>query len=474
MLAGQAARFVVSAITFMLLARWLGKEPFGLLAMAELVTSVVLAVGGFGFGVAVVQRPTLDGAALNRLFRINLLLSVALWGGVTLGGAALALFFGRPVLVPLVATLGLGVLIDNAATLHAGLTQRRMRFAALARIEVGSVVLGCGAGLSAAAAGAGVWALAAQQGVVLTARSVGLVRAAGPWPGRGAGVAAADDPAYRALLAYGGGHTLARVVKELSGRLDQLVIGRLAGVASLGAYRNAHQWALLPLQQGLSPLTTVATAGACRRHAAGDAVAYRRYMRRAAEAAATVTVPAVVFMMVAAGPVVALVLGPDWAEAEPLLRILSVGLLAVIPTMLLKPVMYAAGRMRPVVQVNLMSAAWSVAGVAGGAAWGVPGIAWGVSLSRYAAAAVTLPWGRRGSAVTVADLVAPLCTPLMLSGVAGGAAWALTPAATRLMGSTFAVVPLAAVFGGLYAGLTLSLPGPRGRVLAGLSLLRRR
>lgn len=461
MLAGQGGRFLAATATLMVLARWLGPEPFGLLAMAELVTATALTIGGFGFGVAVVQRPTLDPAALGRLFRVNLGLSLVVYAGVVAGGVALAAFFGRPALVPLTALIGLGVMIDHAATLHAGLAHRRMRFGAVAAVEAGSVVLGCIAALIAARQHAGVWALALQVVVTLVARGVGLVAIAGPWPRDRGGVASARDPEYRAMLRYGGGHTLSRVIKDVSERLDQLVIGRFAGAASLGFYRNAQRWAWLPLQQLLSPLTTVATAGASRHFAAGDAAAYRRYVRRAAEGGSAIVVPAVVFSVCCAGPVVALVLGPDWAAAAPLLGVLSLGLLGAVPTMLLKVVMYAEGRLRPLVKINLMTALATVGGVAVGSAWGVVGVAWGIGVARCLAAAVAVAWGCHASPVRAVDLLAPIVQPLAVAAVAGLAARGCTPAIEGWVGPPFAALLLGPLFAALYVALSPLLPGTR-------------
>lgn len=182
-LGAQAVQLAVGTASGIALARLLGPRAFGLYAMVYAVADAAAAVRDFGFPMAVVaaERPTRD--QLTALWwhhvRLNGLVSL---GMVTLA-PALAAFYGEPLLVPIALSVEVGSLAVAVTALHLALLRRRLAFGAVARVEVGAVLVSSVAAVVAAVAGAGVWALVIQHVVLGFLRGAGFLAASRWWPG---------------------------------------------------------------------------------------------------------------------------------------------------------------------------------------------------------------------------------------------------------------------------------------------------
>ena len=124
---------------------------------------------------------------------------------------------------------GLGVAAES-------LLRRELRFQWLANLDVSAYAIGYGlVGIALALAGWGVWALVAGQitqgllrtGVLLIYRRPSLRQ---PF----------DLRAFRDLVYFGGGFTVARAANYVAVQGDNLVVGRFLGPQALGFYGRAY------------------------------------------------------------------------------------------------------------------------------------------------------------------------------------------------------------------------------------------
>jgi hypothetical protein len=155
--------------------------------------------------------------------------------------------------------MGSGFLFAGLMTQHVALIQRQMRFRALARVEVGSQVVAAAAGVAAALAGWGYWALVVR-GVTGSFVQMVAVWVAVPWrpdrPRRAAGSGS--------LVRFGGYITAFQAVNYVGRNLDNVLIGRVLGGATLGIYSKAYQLLMLPLSMVNGPISGVAVPALAR------------------------------------------------------------------------------------------------------------------------------------------------------------------------------------------------------------------
>jgi len=310
-----AVATAVSAAVFLLAARLLAVEDFGSAALALALVSAAGCLLPVAFGEAIVQRREITAAHLDSVFWLCLAAAGILYLAVLAAAAALARGAGDPALAAILPVLGLRLVIDALAAVPLALIARRMRFRQIALRTTVANLAGGAACIGLAFAGFGVWAIVAMHLVTAAAGAAVLWAAAGWRPGRALSAAALRDLSRFGLAAAG-----LRALDEL--RLDQLLLGLLAGPATLGLYYFARR--LFQIATDLTVGIVSPVAGVLLATVQSDRDRRREAFRIGSFAAAAAALPAAAAMLILAGTAVPLLFGPHWEGAVPAVRALAV------------------------------------------------------------------------------------------------------------------------------------------------------
>ncbi len=367
-LVAQTARFGLQFLYQVGLARLLAPADFGVVAMAAPMLAFVGLFADFGLTQATVQKPDMDAAQLTFIFWANLALS-GLAGAVAFAAApAIALFYGDERVGGVVTALSATFLLGGLGAQHLALLNRRLAFVRLAAVDLASFVAGAGAGLVAALHGAGYRAVVVTQ-LVTSAASLalawGVVRFV---PGRPRWTAEA-----RGLLGFGRDLTGFNLANFFARNLDNVLIGRFAGEASLGLYDRAYKLLLLPLGQITGPFAKVATPLLARLH--DDSEAYCRAYLRLLETVLLLTYPGMAFALVSSDLLIPTVLGPQWAGVSPIFSILALGGFFAPVSNSAGWLFVTQGRTREMRDWGFVSSAMFVLSFVAGLRWGAIGVA---------------------------------------------------------------------------------------------------
>ena len=310
---------LISLAILAILFRLIAPEQFGLLAMVMPLLVFFRHFGMLGLNVATVQRQTLSAGQVSSLFWLNLLLGL-LTAAVTAACAPLLVwFFNRPELAWLTVALAGTAVVATLGAQHHALLERNLRMAPLAVSRLISQLCAATAAVSAAWAGMGVWALVIQLYVELAAFGL-LVWLLEPWrpkaPTRG-------EPVGE-LVRFGGAFTAASLLFALAQNIDKVLVGFALGAATLGLYSQAFNVMMKPVYLLTVPLAGVMLPGLSR--AAHDPASYRLMLLAFSRLIAVVTIPAGVGLFLVAPEVMQLLGGDAWAEAGPILRVLSLAI----------------------------------------------------------------------------------------------------------------------------------------------------
>jgi O-antigen/teichoic acid export membrane protein len=90
---------------------------------------------------------------------------------------------------------------------------------------------------------------------------------------------------------------------------------------------------------------------------------------------AAVQVPAMVCLALLAEPVVRVLLGPQWGEVPPLVRLMAMGMVWMFPAFLTYPMLVALGRIRETLVSSLISIPPSILLIAAAAPYGLTAVA---------------------------------------------------------------------------------------------------
>jgi len=204
-----------------------------------------------------------------------------------------------------------------------------------------------------------------------------------------------------------------RVGQFLSGKVDALIVGGLAGTSQLGVYNVASDLSMMlteeivgPLGRGLMP-----NYAKLSHDPAALAAAYNHVLR----VAAIVVLPLGMGLSVLSGDVVLLILGDQWAQAGQLVEMLALySMLVAIMHIMSNQILIVSGHERTSAVLMWVRLAILVPViVAAGQTWGVDGIAVG----RLAVAACVFPLVvvvlTRSIPLTVIDVLIALWRPLL-------------------------------------------------------------
>ena len=313
---GRLASLLVDLVANLLLTRALGPGPFGLVAMAATVMTILQTLGDAGVG----QSLLTDRAGGARRTGAALLLSGALGLAVTLASLALTplvlrLYPDHPeVLGPWLVACGLAV-PSILLNVPLSLAQRAERFELLAGSRLAATLVASLVALALARTHHDAWPLLARQ-VLAIALQLAIC-----WLVLRPAVARPTRADVEEVRAFASGFVGFQVLNALQRNAHGPLLGRWLGDAALGQYGLASRVLMLPIEQVGGLLSTVAYPRIARLAPDGPAVAaaISTLMREVA----TLTTPVCLGVAVAAPELVSVLFGPAWAPAVLPCRILS-------------------------------------------------------------------------------------------------------------------------------------------------------
>jgi O-antigen/teichoic acid export membrane protein len=463
----SGANAVLRILVLIVLTRLLTPVDFGVVGAALIVIGFSAIFSQLGLAPALVQRRELEPVHVQTAFVSSALIGLAFAGLLWLFAPQVAEFFHMRASAGVLRALAWLFPIRGICSVAECLVQRDLGFSWLARRDVLSYALGYGVvGIGLAWAGWGVWALVtAQLAQAVLDAGLLLVRYPPSWR---------TPPSWRAfreLLHFGAGFSLARVGNFLANQGDNIVIGRVMGPASLGIYTRAYQIMAAPTTLLGDVLDRVLFPTMAR--VQGDRQRLATAYLQAVASIALVMLPVGVVMTVLAPEFVTVLLGPRWGAVVAPFQVFAIALLFRTSYRMSDSLARATGAVYRRAWRQLIYAALVFLAAWVGSHWSVAGVAVGVlaslTLNFFLMAQLSLgvsglTWRRFGEAHLPAMLCAAVAGTLALASVTllrqGGA-----PPVVRLLGA-------AAVTGAGFALALWRIPrpllGPHGVRAVGL------
>jgi O-antigen/teichoic acid export membrane protein len=429
-IASQGALFVLRIGSLIVLARLLDPTDFGVIGMATVVTGSFNLFRDAGLSMVTVQRADITEEQISTLFWVNMLVGALLALISVALAPVLATFYREPRVFWVAVALGLAFVVNAAGVQHSALLQRRMRFDALAIIEIASWLASVAVGLILAMNGYGYWALA-WMAVILPA-----VSTAGAWlfarwipgpPRRGVGI--------RSMLGFGGTVTLNTIIVYVAYNADKLLVGRVWGAQALGIYGRASQLINIPTENLNSAIGGVAVSTLARlQH---DQARFKSYFVKSYSLVLALTVPTTIACALLADDMIAVLLGPKWMDAAPIFRLMAPTILAFAIINPLTWMLFATGHVQRSLNMAFLLAPAVIAGYVAGLPYGAQGVAFGYSAAMALLTVPLVVWAVRGSVISVDDVLQAI-RPVLMSAVT---ATVVTFAALRLWGGGLDAFP---------------------------------
>lgn len=434
---GKVAHALLHVAVLAILARLLTPAEFGVVSAALIVIGLSAIVSQVGLGPALVQRHELERRHIDTAFIASVVLGIVLGAALWVGAPLAALFFRIDEVGPVLRGLAWLFPIQGLATVALSLMRREFRFRWLANLEVLSYGVGYGGvGITTALLGWGVWALVAGNLAQSAVKTVMLLKDQPPRI-----TAKPEWSAFKDLMYFGGGFTVAKIANQVAQQGDYLIVGRFLGPAALGYYGRAYNLMSAPASGFGKILDSVLFPTMARVQSEPQrlAAAYRRGIALIA----LIVVPSSAALILLAPEVIHVVLGARWTAVVAPFQILAVGMLFRTSSKLADALTRATGAVYRRAWRQILYAVLVVGGAIIGQRWGIAGVAWFVLLAltvNFAQMAhlslgeASMTWSSFCKAQLPAFLVAAVSSPLVWLLTTAFRRWGVFPVATLAAG----------------------------------------
>ena len=422
-----------------ILARLLTPEQFGVYAVALTVQSILMTIADLGLSADLVRSKEPEKIAPT-VATLGLVSSSLVTAVTFFGSPLLAELLGSPEAAPAIAVLAFTLLLAGVSLVPYSMMLRRFQQRELFLIGVVDFVVSTAVTLALVAAGYGVMALAIGRVAAQTVASTLQFMYARVRPQFGI-----DRAVVSPVLAFGVPIATANLLAWALINIDNIVLARIAGATALGYYViafNVSSWPMSALSQSVRAIslpyfsrTENSADGLSRIVAVGWAVA----------------LPAGAVLAVLSGPVIGVLYGDNWLPSAPVLAALGVfGSLRVIFD-ILTAFLYAKGRSKPVLWVQILWIVTLTAGmVAATQSFGIVGAGWVHVLVAFLVVLPAYLLALRTSGVSVLGVLRRSWWPTLATLPAAAAAWVIclyvvNPVAQLLLGGFVAVAVYAAI-----------------------------
>jgi len=360
---------VISWIATAYAARQLSPAHYGLVSMAMIAIGLVRMVEDFGLDAILVQDRTIVGERQARLAGFIVCAGVVLCALFVALSHPVALFFAEPQVAPIVALLSVLCVFDALQVVPRAQLQREMRFARLAWAQFLQVIVTQGTLVIGAHQGWGVWALVCNTlagSLAVTLLLIVWCPYSLRWPRHVQSLARPLVQGWRVLAS--------RIAYYAYSNADQVIVGRVLGKESLGAYSFATTLSTT-LSQEIASVVSRVVPGIFSAVQSNPGE-LRRYFLILTELVAYLTLPISLGLALTADYAVHIVLGPQWDAVVVPLQILCIYAGLYTSQLLIGPVLMWTGQFRANMWCSVLAGIGLPIGFWAGTQWGLPGVAW--------------------------------------------------------------------------------------------------
>lgn len=455
--------------TTAIMARVLTPAETGLYMTANAVILLADNFRNFGVGIYIIQEKQVDRTLMRSAFTVTLAITLAIAAAIYIGAGSIASFYASPELKTLLVVATLGFLAVPFGSPVMALLQRDMAFRAVACINSAAALAGFAVTVTLGLRGFGpisyIWGFIATSFVIAI-----LAFAARPqvWM---------FVPSFHGasrLLSFGVVSSLITVANMIYDLLPRLAFGKILGFDAVGLYSRAINVCQLPdraVTSALSPVILPAFASQAR---AGGSL--KESYLRGLSLMLAVQWPALITLAMLANPIVHLLLGPQWGQVPPLVRMMALANLALAPAALTFPVLVAAGRIKDALWSSLVSLPPSVAIVVAAAFVSLEAVAASLFVVAPLQMLVAYLFIRRAIGLTWAELARASRDSALLTlgcALAPVVVVALSPAGFELNGLQTLAALIGAAVGWLAVLIGIDHPA-KHEIALGLRFLSRR
>lgn len=407
---------LISFGSFVVLARLLSPQDFGIVALAGVFIFFCNLLTGHSFADVLVQRPTVDDDHFDTAFWSTLAIAATMTAVLVAGAEPIAALLDEPALAGPLRWLSLLPLINALSSVQVALLRRRMRFDVVARVTLLGRTIGASVGIGMALAGMGYWSLVGQQlagQLVMMAMFV-----SGSWRPR----FRFSRERFRDMWAFGAQVSASQVLTGAAEQTFILLIGTIFGTTILGFFTLA--WRAVQLVRSLIASSVYHVGLNAFSRLQDDREAVTAAFLNATRISCLVGFPVGVGLLLVGEPLILVTFEDRWRDSIPLLGILALEMVPIFYCVFLSALYRAMNRPGWHLLIALLYAAVGLGAAIAAASFGIEVMVIGWTVRSFLLVPVHLALVRRMLGAPVGRLLSPVVAPLggvlaMAAGLVG-------------------------------------------------------
>lgn len=308
MFAGNWSEQIINFVVFIILARILGAEAFGLATMAMVFIIFAEFLVRETLTETIIQQKNLEDGHLDAIFCLLGFLSILLVTLLFFLAEQIASIYSEPLVAHYLIWASPTILLIGFSGVPTALLKRKLEFRVLAiRGPIGTLVGGA-VGITLALLDYGPWSFIAQHVVKNLADNI-LVWIANPWKPKWH----ATRKHYRDVISFSGQMIGLRITEVISINTPLVIIGAYLGPSVLGQFTVA--WRLVDILSNLliSPIQLVAQPAFAKIDRASEAAG--KLLTKITSTSAIITFASFLGMAAVSAPLIELLFGSNWTDA---------------------------------------------------------------------------------------------------------------------------------------------------------------
>lgn len=313
----QFANHGFSIILTLILANILSPTDFGLVAMILVISEFSRIILEFGFGQALIYKQNAKSIDYNTVFWFNIVLGGILTIIVLLSAKYFAIFYNQAILKPITMVLSMNYFISSFSIVPQIIFTKKLDFKTLTKIRLSSVFISgiFGIWLSTEY---GIWALVfieVSRTFFISLFSLILVK---DWKPQ----FSFDIQSLRSLFKFSINLFGNESLNYWMDNFDKLIIGKVLGEFSLGLYRQAYSFMLLPVNNVSRVLNSVLFPVLSEKQNDKNYIA--NAFTKSFIIIMIIVFPVLSFLFISARPLINILLGDKWIPMVVILKYFSI------------------------------------------------------------------------------------------------------------------------------------------------------
>jgi O-antigen/teichoic acid export membrane protein len=302
----ELASKTIQPVVFIVLARLLTPEDFGVMAAALMIIGFSQIFWEAGMGKALIQRQKNIEDAANCAFWVNIALACII--------ATIFFFIARPVaevffqddrVTGVLKVMTLQILLGAIGSVHTAFLQKNMLFHKLFWVRLATVTLPGLASIPLALGGMGYWALVAGTIVGQTTQVIMLWRMSRWRPVRSFNITVAKE-----MCNFGAWVAASGLLAWFYLWADSLIVGKYLGTHELGLYRTGNQFAMMIYAFLFAPIVPVLYSHLSKMNQ--DKERLRKAFEKVLKVLTLVAIPTAFIMFSLSEPIERVIFGEKW------------------------------------------------------------------------------------------------------------------------------------------------------------------